>query len=326
MVGDGGNKGKQQQSRVTLWGVTGSGKSWMVNAFAKELEWYNRFDKEFSYNLYEYDENNNSLKPYSSLTRLDNKIIEANIRSTDKVWVFERKFRASDLRHRVSTHQHKIIIHDNAGADLTVAAGGRIDTEVDQLRVEAAIKTLEVADGVALLLDPTSVEGTPVATVRETLKRPRSEYEELITQVLEMAVKDKGKDEEKLRVAVCLSKSDSLQLELTPKDLVEVIFGKDLVGYLNTLEKLGKLDIRYFRFSAVGSYFDEKGIKRPNLTDDGNGVANENAWNPVHAASPFFWIFEAIERKRVAQPVEGAFRLLLADRKELYIPYAIRKS
>jgi len=319
---DGSQKQDLLQSRVTLWGVKGSGKSWMVNAFAKELEWYNRFDAEFTYSLYEHDELNNSLKKYTSLARLDNKIVAATVRSMDKAWVFERKFRVDDLRHRVSTHQHKIIVHDNAGADLTVAAGGTSVENVGQTQVDAAIKTLEAADGVLLLLDPTSVEASPVFTQKVTEKRSRGEYEELITQVLAISVKNK----KKLRVAVCLSKSDSLQLELTPKDLVEVIFGRQLIDHLNGLEKLEKIVTQYFRFSAVGSYFDEMGIKRPNLTDDGDGIRNGNAWNPVHAASPFFWIFEAIERARVSQPLESSFRFLLSDRRKLYVPYAIRKS
>jgi hypothetical protein len=315
---------KAQPSRITLWGVTGSGKSWMLNAFGRELEWYNKFDGDFTYKLYEMDERENALKEYKPIARLDSKTVPATLQWSDKVWIFERKFRVATLRRRVSSHRHKIIIHDNAGMDLTAAAGGIVGrvVQVEKKRVDGAKRTLEVADGVILLLDPTGIEDAIVASTSSAEKISQEDYTALITQVLELATKQGNR---KLKVAVCLSKSDSLRLELPPRDLVEVFFGKELIEEFDKRKKRG-VDVRYFRFSAVGSYFDEQGIKRPNLAEDGQGIANENAWNPVHAASPFFWMFEAIEKERVAQPINSPFRVLLANREKLYIPYAIRES
>lgn len=42
---------EENETGIAIWGPVGSGKDWLINGFAKELEYYNNTDVDFLFEL-----------------------------------------------------------------------------------------------------------------------------------------------------------------------------------------------------------------------------------------------------------------------------------
>jgi len=283
---------QQFDTSIALWGATGSGKTWLLNAFGKELSWYNENDPEFEYSLKDLDDN------YLLFTEpLNVDVAPATEASEDHVWNFERRGRIKKSRaHQISSHAHRILVHDNPGKVLVDVVKGDEDNEV-------VFSALQNSTNMILLLDPTNVKGTPVASNSSELTK--TDYERLLAMLVEVILRKN----QKVRIAVCLSKSDLVKIHLNTDEIIRVVFGDGSLRALNS----PRVEKEFFRISSVGTY--RKNGKRHSNLIDGQRVENPDHWNPINVTAPFFWLFEGVERQRIAKDD------WLGDRKNIYIPY-----
>lgn len=294
------------KTNIALWGITGSGKSWLVHAFAKELMWYTENDPDFIYSLKDTDN-----APIRSLKAPSRQDIEATQSTEDHIWVFERRGRKNSRSHQISSHAHQIVIHDNPGKGLVDAAESSLS---DGNLISSAI---HASQNLILMLDPTSVKSSPVVG-KDIGAHTKSDYERWVGSLIDgLLSKSPNKN---LRVAVCVSKSDLVQIQLPTEEIVKVIFGEGIFRALN----FPHVEKRFFKLSSVGYFKKAGGSKRlPNITPDDLADAkllDEDNWNPINVVTPFFWLFEAIERERIRQGD------IFGDRERHYIQYPPPRS
>jgi GTPase SAR1 family protein len=279
-------------ANVALWGAYGSGKTWLLNAFGKELAWYNENDPQFEYLLKDIDDN------YLLFTEpLNTDNAPPTDASVDHLWTFERHGKLKNSRaHQISSHAHRILVHDNPGQVLVNVINGDESNDI-------VFSALQNSPNLILLLDPTNVKGGPIASSSSQLTK--SDYERLLGMLVEIVLQKNSQ----VRIAVCLSKSDLVKIHLPTEEIIRVVFGDGALRSLNS----PRVDKAFFRVSSVGIF--RKGGKRLSNLTDGQALSDPDHWNPLNVVAPFFWIFEAIERQRIS---EGDW---LGDRNKIYIPY-----
>lgn len=311
-----GAEKKDDDLAVTLWGVMGSGKSWLVNAFAKELEFYSRLD-EFDYELCLANEQADECEKLIAAPTLTGALVDNTKEADDRAFVFKRKCKddfSGSLAHQISSFCHSVVVHDNAGKQLEKAvskSNSEADPAIDIPLTRIAIETLKRANGLILMLDPTTVEDTPVKTV-DTNLHSRKEYANWMKNLFE-------KIDKKTYIALCLSKADIIPFYLPPAELVEAIWGKEMTGVINNYaNKQGKIIIKHFRVSAAGTYLDDNQKRLSNFDPKNNGgsIKEADKWVPLNTAAPFFWIFQEFEKQKLQRSSSP-----VVDRARLYIPY-----
>lgn len=143
---------------------------------------------------------------------------------------------------------------------------------------------------VIILLDPTNIKDSPVEMAGSWITK--NDYERWIDSLIEIGLKDKSH----LQIAVCLSKSDLINSFLPTEDLVAAIFGDGIIKVFNSPQ----VTTGFFRVSSVGTIL-MNGARLPNITDNMTELRDQDKWNPVNVASPFFWIFEKKEKERISK-------------------------
>lgn len=281
--------------KIAIWGTTGSGKTMLIRAFAKEITWYDEHDPDFSYSLFDHE--GRVLSPY-----FDQHFAEATSSAEDHVWKFERMGKKMNSRsHQISSWSHQLIVHDNPGSNLINAL---IDPEDEQL----TLSTLRYSDSLIILLDPTNIKGSPVSIEAQLSK---TDYAKLMRALTETAL---DTNHRQINVALCISKSDLLKIALPVEELIKVIFGEDILRIFQH----PRINSRYFRVSSVGKVRVLGGKIVPNISDDMVQIRDYSAWNPVNVVSPFFWLFETNEREKIKTSSKLS---LFGDRRNYYIPY-----
>ncbi|MFT3892775.1 MAG: hypothetical protein QM730_14180 [Anaerolineales bacterium] len=158
-----------------------------------------------------------------------------------------------------------------------------------------------------MLLDPSTVKGIGVSSpVAVDTEYDRHEYAQIIYNLVNLLLSQAGQR----RIAVCLSKADLLNLILPEQELIKACFGPDMLRLFNN----PRLQVKFFRVSSVGFVKKTGGRKSPNITSEGN-IENPGSWEPFNVVSPFFWLFESIERQRLKTGD------LFGEREKKYIPY-----
>ncbi|NOT02999.1 MAG: ATP-binding protein [Anaerolineales bacterium] len=285
----------QISTNIAIWGPPGSGKTWLIHALAKELSWYNDRDSDFSYSL--VDDTGVRLYP-SPPNSVDQ---GATMAPEDRVWTFERKGKKQSQAHIISTQRHNIIVHDDKGQNL-------VDAVTPFVGQSLTIETLRYSPNIIILLDPSTVKNLSISTpVPPPTVYEKHEYTELLLNLVN-ALAAQGVER---HLAVCLSKSDLLNLILPVEEIVKACFGVDTLKVLQD----PRIHTRFFRVSSVGFLRQPHGKKSPNITIEGK-ISNEEVWEPFNVVSPFFWLFEAIERARI-----GGGNTLFSDRGKIYLPY-----
>ena len=285
---------------IALWGVTGSGKTWLIHALARELAWYTDKDPDFSYSLKDSED-----QYIRSLHAPTSETIAPSSEGEDHLWIFERKAKENknSRAHQISSHAHQILIHDNPGNDLKKALDEYApdsDTMVSRI--------LKLSRNIIILLDPTSLKDKRESSLSQSdTIFTKTDYERLIATLVDVVTSNNTN----VRLAVCVSKADTLKIHLPTEEYVRVVFGEGMMRALSSARVIKQ----FFRVSSVGILHSADGRKRPNIDDDSKGLKDENRWNPVNVVAPFFWLFESIEKERV---VVGDF---LGDRKKYYISY-----
>ena len=286
----------RSESDISLWGVAGSGKSWLIYALARELAWYTDNDSNFSYSFKDSDDQYIlSLQPPSDA------FLAPTLESEDHWRIFERKGKIRSHSHKVSSHAHSIVIHDNPGSRLVS------DIEEYSSGYDTIISTtLKASKNIIILLDPTSVMASSSLNTDSIGLFSKSEYGYLISKLVQTALSNA----DHIRLAVCLSKSDLVKVRLPVEELVRVMFGEGTMRALSS----SRVEKKFFRVSSVG-YIRSNGERVPNIDPSSGKLRDEFRWHPINVVSPFFWFFESIERERISK---GDF---LGDRTKIYIPY-----
>jgi len=285
---------------IALWGITGSGKTWLIHALARELAWYTEKDPDFSYSLKDSeDQYIRSLQPPTAVT------IAATQEGEDHLWIFERKAKENknSRTHQVSSHAHQILIHDNPGRQLKKAL-----EEYAPDNDTIISRTLKVSRNIIVLLDPFTLTETRSSSLSESdTLLTKADYERLISILVDVATSNNTS----IRLAVCVSKADQLKVQLPTEEFIRVKFGEGMMRALSA----PRVTKNFFKVSSVGVLRSPDGRKQSNIDNNKEGLKDESRWNPINVAAPFFWLFEAIERERISV---GDF---LGDRKKYYIPY-----
>lgn len=285
---------------IALWGVTGAGKTWLIHALARELAWYTEKDPDFSYSLKDSDD-----QYIRSLHAPTKSGIAPSLEGEDHLWIFERKAKIKSRAHQISSHAHQILIHDNPGDDLRKA--------LDEYALDndtMVSRTLKISRNIIILLDPTTLNdgklkiATPEVNER---KYSKSDYERLIGTLVDVVISNN----QNVRLAICVSKADLLKIHLPTEEIVKVMFGEGIMRALSS----PKVTKQFFRVSSVGVLRSSDGRKKSNIDDKLEGLIDESRWSPINVVSPFFWLFEAIEKERIG--IDD----FLGDRKKYYIPY-----
>ncbi|BBB48035.1 P-loop NTPase family protein [Pelolinea submarina] len=316
--------------RIALWGPSGSGKDWLVKAFAQELIFFNIEYPDFKFTL--EDEDGDPVdpeKPDSDPSK--------NIETFNRTFKRKPADRRPDKAHIIScSFKHDITIWNNAGAD-TIA--WLVDPEV----FESAYSAISGSGFIILLLDPTYLENSiskkeintnslhednasiviaevknkayPAIAVEESFSK--IEYARTVKNLFQRLA-----DEESnvYHIAVCITKVDKMMYSMKdPEFLLKVLFGKSMTKTLELFKDNSKFVIEVFATTAAG--YIKKGGKKASNEIDGELLDDDN-WNPINAAAPFFWIFEQKEKMEMKKKsMEN--RLMGSDFKH-YIEYPKR--
>jgi hypothetical protein len=277
--------------RIALWGPTGSGKDWLVHAFARHLNILNTStDPRYRDTRYEYtltDDNDiavsyqaEDLKPGGTMDQ------------EDFLYRFQRRPKPG---LSLPAHAHTLLIH-NAGGELLV------DTGVAGLSHYEAELGFREARAILILLDISSLNPTLGVTGGYSgILASDGDYADRLRQLLALL---SGDSQAANYLAVCLSKVDVKQ-KLWPGGsgeerwrLLRMFFPRT-VSLLEEHSRGGRFHIAPFNTSAVGFL---RNSRRPNFNPQTGEIANPAHWHPYHAAAPFFWIFQQLETQGGQRP------------------------
>ncbi len=320
------------QTSIALWGPTGAGKDWLFRSFSKELDFYNRIDQDFHYQVGELQPGDPNPIPLSADPPLN---IPPTTIFDDIHYLFGRVPMRQDQAHQMSAHTHDIVIHNDKGQNL-------IDSIDDPITFESTFHTLINAQQIFLVLGIPSEEAQTTAP-RQAIPISLSEPDEFGTQADLWAARQGMDSEEQTmssgtranwtrreyqhfirslfvaldrtpgrNLAVCMTKSDQLNDRGDPWPILQRRYGSILRRELEVRSQ--RHNIQVFITSAAG-YIKQDGKLMPNFQN--GALRDPNRWNPVNTAAPFFWIFEQIERARLPKKP----RMFGSDPQEMYMPY-----
>lgn len=333
------SKNRQKQESIAIWGPTGAGKDWLFRSFRRELQLYNLVDDEFQYDISERLPGEHDPKP------LDPTVVPSKAPTTqieEYNYIFARTTDHEDEAHRISAQAHDIILTNNKGANL-------VDCLSDHKKFESTFQSLIHARNLILVLsipgdgaqefatEPNPGALAPPKEMSVKMDQPeksedfgvkmnplsdadplhsddaqrqdwsRDEYYKFMQLLL-----DCFKNGQRRNLAVCMTKSDLLNLRGDALSIFEKRYGLNMVRLLERYANQHNIEV--FTTSAVG-YIKKGDRVVPNFE---NGlIGDEKLWRPVNTASPFFWIFEQIERERLSK----RWILLRNDQIKYYIGY-----
>jgi len=283
---------------IALWGPTGSGKTWLIHALAKELVWYSRHDPEFDYQVMDQAGMPVDISPPSL------SVIGPTHGHEDRSWQFQRTPRQESKSHQISAHTHNINVHDDKGASLVEAL------QIPDQHPMTLI-TLRESTNVIALLDPTLLESSSVQSPINLISgsassnlKSKAEYAQMIQYLCHLMV-SQARNQDERYLAVCITKIDLLNIRRDPNILVEPLFGTSMAHILDSYKN--QIKIKIFATSAVGYYWDSS-KRKSNYDPATREVRYPSSWEPFNVAAPFFWIFECNERLRLNRGWLGPFR------------------
>lgn len=290
---------------IAFWGPPASGKTSLIAAFARELTWYSKADPDFSYKLSANQglrlEINSEISPEFPPPTLPYPV--------DHAFYFQRLGKKDSIAHRVSSFHHTIQIRDNSGENLFYRGPKNDDDSSfdDYLAIRNFI----------VLIDPTTIIDNADISENRFGVMP-----EQYLEALQGLIRINRSHSKILRLAICISKSDALHPRLPANLIIEKYFGKKL---FQLLQANHQVVFSFFKVSAVGmiTTISGKSVSNiANLKENSYELRDPEKWHPINVVSPFFWIFENIERELISRyEKKNLFNLFDTDRKKYYIPY-----
>ncbi len=294
------------ETTVAIWGPTGSGKSWLINAFAKTIESkYNNGYLGLEYKLFDA----NGIVSRSSHAIED---IPATVWVDFSQFRFTRNRTSNKFYEMMSSFSHNIYIFDNQGG-----ASSRIGNDKeDQDELKTIIANLASADIVILALDPTMV----VKNESEDYSYgfTPAEYAERVKRLFSVLDKTNPENPEKRRLyAACVTKADMIPggIYLHPDALIEAYFGHEMSEALKVPQRG---IVQTFTTSSFGFI---SGTSKPNHKD--GLMAQVDKWQPYGVEYPFFWSFEIQEKELLKKLLRSSLwgRLTFYGNYKNYISY-----
>jgi hypothetical protein len=123
----------------------------------------------------------------------------------------------------------------------------------------------------------------PISTVLT-----KSHYEIILNELVQTAVKKN----QKIRIAVCLSKSDLFKMKKTPVQMIRMFFGDVFLHILDS----PYIDKEFFSISSIGFMQNVKIVET---------VEDTNLWNSMKSTEPFFWLFEKTDLEEISMNGSG---------------------
>lgn len=285
---------EEQETGIAMWGPVGSGKDWLINAFAKELDYFNRTSPDFLFEL--TDEEGNPINPITP----SNQVILPTAEAADYLLKFTRRPTSEnpDHSHRISAHSHSINIHNEQGGKLMAVLDNPKDNPYTYQILIDSRYIIVVLDPIFLnynpRLDDKQMPDRQSSSIVEKPIVTQSEYKEAIQDLFATFSKDTSK---KRYLAFCLTKMDKKSVRGNSWDLLRRLFGPEMYDLL--LKHKRTYEIEVFSTSAAG-FIKNPGIIGARLSnEEAGGIKDKNNWNPVNTATPFFWIFENKEKEKL---------------------------
>lgn len=319
------------QTHIALWGPTGAGKDWLFRAFAKELEFFNRTDNGFQFEIFETHPGDSTPMPLISAPPEQSPTPSFE----DHNYQFRRTATVRDAAHQISAQTHDIILHNNKGSDLVNSLDDRVVFEdtfqvlldaqsillvlgipEDMKGAEHTVPDVPASSPEPNFLDsemneqpifPNGITDAHFSGSPRWINWSRTEY----LNFMQLFLSSLGKSPRR-NLAVCMTKSDQLNYRGDPMEILQRRYGDALRRLLEVHRHNHNIEV--FISSAAG-YLKQDGRLMPNFQN--GSIRDLTRWNPVNTAAPFFWVFEQIERERL----QKGFALFRSGNKKLYIPY-----
>ena len=284
-----------EETEITVWGPTQSGKDWLYRGFVKALEEYTHKSEDFDFKLQKKHPTDKDF----TLVRVEppDGIVPTSA-GEDYIHVFSRKpklARSNDDKLKISAYTHYINFHNNRGSDLVAAL-------LDPERFETALLPVKRSPYILVILDPNfeqsealSLSAEDIEEYPEMALKPgltKAQYYEILTILLETLANEKIPNRQ---VAVCITKTDMLKISSNDTwYLLERVFGQRIQRLFYNYKSIFNIEV--FATSAAG-YVVKRGKFEANFSD-GKLLDQEN-WNPVNCAAPFFWMFQKKEIEQI---------------------------
>lgn len=298
----------ETQAQFAFWGPPGAGKDWMIRAFARALDRYNRRDSNLWDEHFRHELLSSDGSPVSTAAPSEPiQPTELNNFETDEdLFLYKRVPREpyqNSKSHRLSTHSHIIITVNDAGE------------HAEALTKHGLLVRYDTAQCILVLLDPTAIQEG---------RKTQSEYRDGVDRLL--AKLNPLPDGKKRYIGVCLTKIDLLRLaaeHIAPIENINVLFGQQMVELLHA-HNSRSVEVRAFSVSSFG-FLKGTRQKKSNADDAGLLLRDPDNWMPVNVEQPFFWLFQALERSRLEKFSTPLSQMLfLAERQKLYREYPLR--
>lgn len=289
-----GKEDDKNITKIALWGPSNSGKTWLISAFNKAL--LDQDDHDFFYEIWEEDMPGVVHPLFAEPPQ-----VMITTTSIDKKWRFIRRPKTRvdpSYSIQVSAFRHALNIQDSNGAS--------------NLTDPIFLRTIDTSDAIFLFLN--------LAPPQEALS------EDIIMKYLyklrEISTRNRKKDRKRY-IAICLSKCDLVELKKEPWDTLYVVFGERIFEMVQEIKKIPNIELDVFLVSSAG-FAIQKGEVLSNLVPQTGEILYPDRWQPYNVESPFFWLFENIERQRLSRILNPLDSILgfAEERKKHYVPYS----
>ncbi len=270
--------------KILLWGPPGSGKTCLLNAFAREIHFLSKNNEFSEYSLFDK-------RSHVPLSFLWSKEFAA---PTTKAEDFDFVFINSIKKPKLKSIEHTIRVYEDRGDALIQALNQSKNQTMAGSSLQEATHIIALID-LTLIADSALEKHLPKS--RQAISK--IEYLNYIQRLIQIA----SERAYPLNMAICLNKMDLSGLRWEdPKTIIEIYLG---INFLETImyHSRGNINISFFVTSAMGYYYDKEGFEHPNYSNNKNGPLHEEEWQPWNVSAPFFWMFDQIERQqRMKQP------------------------
>lgn len=301
----------ENQFNIMLWGPPASGKTWLVNAFRRQIELINKeLQKKGLFELEMLDTDTGEPLPNIPLSKQYEPTQAIAVESI----TFRRKGLGRGPFFEVNTHEHVITLIDAPGGDTTGETLSKIledGTDEDKARSAERPETVKAlikkSPYIIIMLEAGEIDDINNGTAAEEYLKQLQDLRKLL-----------GSETQRY-ITFCLTKIDKISrgLEMVASQAVieAVIKGRFGTKGPAILDEIGKfkkgsqhITTSWCAVSSVG-YLNSNNKKVVNWHPE-KGLLDQEAWKPVKVELPFFWAFEDIERKRIAQNLVGKSGLL----------------
>ncbi|MBI5223171.1 hypothetical protein HY990_01990 [Candidatus Micrarchaeota archaeon] len=240
--------------RIAIWGISQSGKSWLLTACYK--------------NLLSKRNEKGKVFPLGAMHRTGKVVVSGpeQIESLTVTSVLKTEPVTLLFKYR-NTEKY-------------------VSCDIDILdypgEVSKTLSELKYQQNFIFVLDPTSFDGD---------QKSRDTYINHINDTCYFICSETI--HRPIHLAICISKIDKKDGAdgLTGQDCISKFFGDDTLKAIDLYKIRTGIKIEYFATSSVG-YFNLNGVRTPNWDDTNKKILRPLEWAPEKAEEPFIWLVE----------------------------------